>query len=297
MRKAAPELCQQMDKLRKERKTALERCWYLHSIGKEEDAAEVQQRIDAIDAEVGNLHAAAKQQMIDGVTKTLKQESDVLYFTTLESKTIRESMSEENKRHHEAVAALIAKQQGLDSQYDGVYTAMDEAADDLIDGSNEQATEQPGAPGAVGESNDATPAGSSTDTKNSSPARSSTDIHCPHCSKKCSGAKGLASHLRCCKKKAEQAPGAEVAADVDKDNGPNEDDGTKFTCPGCPKTYDSERGLRGHRRHCKGAASGNKPMPPAPGIYSCSTSSTRDSRGISASASRPFDVPQMLQAV
>ena len=95
------------------------------------------------------------------------------------------------------------------------------------------------------------PAGRSTHTKKASPAGSSTDRLCPHCSQKCSGTRGLASHLR----------------------------------------------LRGHRRHCKGGASGNKPMPPAPGIYSCSTSSTRDSRGISASASRPFDVPQMLQAV
>ena len=95
------------------------------------------------------------------------------------------------------------------------------------------------------------PAGRSTHTKKASPAGSSTDRLCPHCSQKCSGTRGLASHLR----------------------------------------------LRGHRRHCKGGASGNKPMPPAPGIYSCSTSSTRDSRGISASASRPFDMPQMLQAV
>ena len=63
------------------------------------------------------------------------------------------------------------------------------------------------------------PAGRSTHTKKASPAGSSTDRLCPHCSQKCSGTRGLASHLR----------------------------------------------LRGHRRHCKGAASGNKPMPPAPG--------------------------------
>ena len=61
MRKAAPDLCRQIDNLRVERKRAVERRWYLNSSGKEEEeAAAVQQRITEIDAELATLHARAK---------------------------------------------------------------------------------------------------------------------------------------------------------------------------------------------------------------------------------------------
>ena len=57
MRKAAPELCRQMDNLRVERKRAIERRCYLNSSGQEEEVAAVQQRITEIDAELATLHA------------------------------------------------------------------------------------------------------------------------------------------------------------------------------------------------------------------------------------------------
>ena len=188
MRKAAPDLCRQIDKLREERKRCVERRCYWHSVGKEEDAAEVQERITEIEAEFATLHAQAKEQLITGIANDLSQEATLLQVATLDAKTIRGSMSEENQRHNEAMLKLIAQQEELDGAFIGACNAMEGAAEKLTDGDKEQATE-PGASDAVGESN-TTPAGSSTDTKKSSPAGSSTDTPCPRCSKNCSGAKG-----------------------------------------------------------------------------------------------------------
>ena len=88
MRVAAPELCEQMDGLRKERKTAVERRCYMNTIGNNEAAAEVQQRIEALDAEVSKLHAAAKDQLLKGISTNLSQQ---LPCSTLSILTARRS--------------------------------------------------------------------------------------------------------------------------------------------------------------------------------------------------------------
>ena len=78
MRHAAPEICGQLDKLRKERRSAADRYYYLCNNGKVDEANVVQQRMDAIDAEITMLHAAAKHQMLTGTATTLSQQAALL---------------------------------------------------------------------------------------------------------------------------------------------------------------------------------------------------------------------------
>ena len=248
MRQAARELCRQIDELRKDRKTALVRHYYLNAPGKEEEAAAVLQRIEAIDAKIAPLHAQAKERLITGITTDLSQGAALLKLATTDAQKIRTSMVEENQRHGAAMSKLIAAQQELDRAFHEGVSTMESAAVMLTNGDEEQVSKT--------EAGDAipAPARSSTDTKKSSPARSSSDMKCPHCTLNCNGTKGLATHPRNCKKRidVEQAPGAEEAVD------------SKFPCPKCAKKYGTKASLRTHQYRCKGP-SGDKPAsaPPA----------------------------------
>ena len=264
MRNAAPELCRQMDILRKERKKAVERRCFLNANGRQEEVVTVQPRITEIHAELASLHAQAKEQLITGVATDLSQGAALLQLATTDAEKIRTSILEETQRHGVAMMQLVAAQQELDGAFHEAASTMDGAAVKLTDGDKEQVSET-GAAEAVGETNSA-PARRTTDAKKTSPAGSSSDMKCPHCPKTCSGPKGLASHLRSCKapNKAEQAPGAEAAVEVDKDQVPNEDVQSKFACPKCLNEYTTKASLRIHQYRCKGP-SGDKPAsaPPA----------------------------------
>ena len=193
MRKASAVLCEHMDELRKERKTAVERRCYLQSIGKEEEASAVLQRIAAIDAEVGKLHAAAKRQLLLGIGTDLTQGAALLQVATSDHQKIRTSAIEKTERYVEEMRQLMASDKELDCAFEESVGTMYGAAVKITECNEEQASE------TEAEEAISAPAGSSTGTKNSSLAGSSKDIHCPHCSKKWGGAKGLASHLRGCK--------------------------------------------------------------------------------------------------
>ena len=64
LRDAAPDLCEQIDDLRKNRRSSLNRHSYLKNGGKEVEAAEELQRIKEIDATMAPLLAAAKEQLL-----------------------------------------------------------------------------------------------------------------------------------------------------------------------------------------------------------------------------------------
>ena len=67
MRNAAPELCKQIDALRTQRHNQLDRHNYAKRGGKDDEAAAVLRAIQAIDAKIAPLHAAAKQKMLEGL--------------------------------------------------------------------------------------------------------------------------------------------------------------------------------------------------------------------------------------
>ena len=186
MSKAAPELCQQMDELRKERKPLCERHSYLG--GGEGEAASLKQRIEDIDAKVATLHAQAKEQLVTGIATDLSQGAADLRCASRTTADLANSLADENKRHSEAVATIAHLQRCVGLKINDAVDTMDAAAGALANGDEEQAPE----PGA----------GSSSDTK------------CPHCSKLFSGSKGLATHLRTCKKARE--PGSADAIGASK---------------------------------------------------------------------------------
>ena len=101
MREVAPGLCNKIDELRKHRLNSLKRCTYLRSLNKEDAAAEEQQRIRAIDAEVAPLHAAAKQKMLEGLSERLATDASVLQNVSEDIEKVGDSMTAENKRHYE----------------------------------------------------------------------------------------------------------------------------------------------------------------------------------------------------
>ena len=133
------------------RSTAVDRRYYLNSRGKDEKAAEVQQRIDAIEAEIAPLYAAAKQKMLKGLSESLATDASVLQSVSKDVEKVGDSMDAENKRHHEAMAKLIAEQQERNSIVEQVCNALVAAAEDIVDGDTEQA--EPVASGAAGSSN------------------------------------------------------------------------------------------------------------------------------------------------
>ena len=174
MRNAAPELCRQMDILRKERKKAVERRCFLNANGRQEEVVTVQPRITEIDAELASLHAQAKEQLITGVATDLSQGAALLQLATTDAEKIRTSILEETQRHGVAMMQLVAAQQELDGAFHEAASTMDGAAVKLTDCNEEQVSETDAIPA---------PAGSSTDTKKTSSAGSSTDTVCPRCSK------------------------------------------------------------------------------------------------------------------
>ena len=238
MRVAAPEICEQLDNLRKERKTARERRWYLNTAGKEEEAAAVQQRVTEIDAGVATLHAQAKEQLLAGVAKDITAGAASLRCAANTSVALADSLAEENKRHSDAVATIVHLQKSVGSKFSDTVNTMEAAAGSLTDGGEEQAPE----PGAA-------VAG----------AGSSTDMACPNCSKICKGDKGVHARLRNCKAQidAEQAPGAE-AAPADQEQAPEPGaavagagSSTDMACPICAKICKGVKGLASHKRNCK----------------------------------------------
>ena len=239
MRKAAPELCQEMDQLRAERKSASERRWYLNSTGAEEEAAAQQQRITEIDAEVAALHARAKEQLLTGIAKDLSQGATLLQVATMDAETIRGSIVQETQRQGEAMMKLVAQQGQLDIAFREAISTMEGAAENLTDGGEEQATESEAAVAGAG---------------------SSTDMACPKCAKICRGVKGLATHQRRCKApiNVEQVPGAEAPAEVnpaaaDKEQVP--DGGiVPYICGYCTGTFLDAGILDRHERLCKAGA-------------------------------------------
>ena len=78
MREMAPEMCKQIDDVRKERTKAVDRHHYLNGRGKVEEAAEVLRSIEAFDAKLDSLHSVAKQKMLEGLSKSLMTDATVL---------------------------------------------------------------------------------------------------------------------------------------------------------------------------------------------------------------------------
>ena len=174
--------------------------------GKEVEAAEELQRIKEIDATIAPLLAAAKEQLLKGTANDLSQQAALLQVATSDRQQIRATISEKIEQHAEEMRQLIAADRDLDCAVEQSMHTMDAAARQITG----CAKEQEGADAAT-----PTAAGSAADTNQSTPARSSTDIQ--YCDTKCNGARGLASHLRQCKNMDVQAPSEAV--------------GTKFKCP------------------------------------------------------------------
>ena len=128
LRQAAPELCGQMDGLRKERKTAVERRCWLTTTGKEDEVVTVQQRIDAIDAEVATLHAAAKEQILKGTATNLSQQAALLDLVDSDRKTLRSTIKEKIERNAEELKELLAADADMDCAVEQSISAMNAAA-------------------------------------------------------------------------------------------------------------------------------------------------------------------------
>ena len=240
MRKAAPELCRQMDTLREERKKAVEHRCYFNTKGKEEEATATQQRIEEIDKKVATLHAQAKEQLLTGVAKDVKKAAVHLRCAANSAEALRDSIDKEAKRHSDALAMIthLHLHKGVGASFHNAVKTLEVAAENLTDGGEEQAPE----PGAA-------VAG----------AGSSTDMACPKCSKICKGDKGVRARLRNCKAQidAEQAPGAEAAA-ADQEQAPEPGaavagagSSTDMACPICAKICRGVKGLASHKRNCK----------------------------------------------
>ena len=89
MRRGQPEKCQLLDRLRAERKKAVERRGYLISIGNEGDSAVVQERITELDAEIATLHAHVHQLILRDIGTDLTQGAALLQLATTDAQKIR----------------------------------------------------------------------------------------------------------------------------------------------------------------------------------------------------------------
>ena len=259
MRTAAPEICQQIDVLRTARRAAVDRQYYFKNLGKEKEAAEAQQRLEAIDAKMIPLYAAAKQRLMTGVATDIMQAAQVLQATAADAKTSTDTLAAENERHYAAVSKIVAQQNELGGATKGACDGLDVAAANLID-SDEEVAASTATGATISDAQTAPPTPAATGR--------STDALCPHCSHRCKGQKGLASHLRFCKKMpasgteppADAAPpsGAEAPANAAPDTMPPPDvtdqvatDANAFVCQICNTAQKSERSLRTHKRHCQ----------------------------------------------
>ena len=131
MRKAAPELSREMDELRKERKTLVERRCYVTTAGVEGGDA-VQQRIADIDAKVTALYARAKEQLVTGIANDLTIGASTLRIATNESKAVRDFIAQETKRHSDAMLTLIALQEKSGATLRDAVKTIEGAAENLI---------------------------------------------------------------------------------------------------------------------------------------------------------------------
>ena len=93
-------MCAQMDELRKLRQQTLSKINYLKSINKGDAVVEEQQRIREIDAKIAPLHAAAKQQVINGISESLARDATVLQDVAKDIEIAGDAMAEENERHY-----------------------------------------------------------------------------------------------------------------------------------------------------------------------------------------------------
>ena len=133
MRQAAPDLCWQIEDLRKERRAVVDRHYYLKNLGKEEEASVVLRGTESIDAKIAHLHAAAKRRLMTGVATDVMQEAHVLQAAASDAKTINDTLAIENERHHEAVSKIVARQNELGGTMIGACNALEVAAANLID--------------------------------------------------------------------------------------------------------------------------------------------------------------------
>ena len=146
VRQAAPELCREIEQLRVERKPLCERLSYLNASGAA-GAAEVQQRISAIDAKVAALHARAKQQLLNGLATDLARGATNLQSAQMTAEAIRVTMIQETDRHSDLIRYLVAKQEELVPTIQGAINTMRESAENITDG--DQAQEQSPQPDVV----------------------------------------------------------------------------------------------------------------------------------------------------
>ena len=207
MRKAAPELCQERDRLRMERKPLCERRGYVEARDAEEAAA-LQQRITEIDTKVVALYSVAKQRLNTDVARGLQLGSTVLIVAMSHSSKIQSSMIKETQRHGKAMLQLITRQANLDTSLQEAADVMENAARDILehnqhppsaaftDDDQEQAA-QPEASangnavveGGAGDVEGAAAESGAID--NGSLPGSFTDVPCPACGKTCNGTRGV----------------------------------------------------------------------------------------------------------
>ena len=212
LRQAAPDLCNQIEELRKERRAECRRHHYLSTNGREDEAKAVLTRVATIDEGVVKLHAAARQKIVDRVADLMNCKAGVLQRVSTEIDKTVDTVAEENERHYYAVNAIMREQKDRNGHVSRIGKEMDEMAEALTD-ANQEHTE-PDASGAA-TTNDEAPA--------EPDARGASDI-------------------------TVQAPSAEATAAVANEG---TTPAVKIQCPDCPKTFDTERALRSHARHCK----------------------------------------------
>ena len=196
LRQLAPDLCKQIDALRTDRRKALDRQIYLKNCGKQAEADEMLPLIAALDSKVVPLHAAAKQKLLEGLTKSLKADAKVLQNVAKDNESIGNALAKENVRHFEAVSKLVGDHHDRNSVVSAIALAMEETAGEHVDSDDELA-----APVASG-------TGSSTDTKTVEATKDQvpSDVvkagfKCQHpcCTKTFAGIRALQSHMRNCK--------------------------------------------------------------------------------------------------
>ena len=219
MRQAAPEQCQQLDKLRAERKRAIEHRCHVSSMGREDEVAATQQRIMEIDAEIATLHASAKERLNVGLADGLVEGANKLQNAMHESDGILTTIAQEQRRHNDAMTKLITDHRQLGDSFNEAIGTMVTTANEMdprpCSMNRDDGDEQPEVLAvAVGGVSTPAPAGSSTDANKPAPAGSSTDMECPACAKVCHGVRGLASHRRTCKVLVDKEQAAAPLGDI-----------------------------------------------------------------------------------
>ena len=134
LRKASASLCEEIDNLRQERKTAVERRCYLQSRGNAEEANTVAQRIKCIDEEVEKLHRAAKDQLIRGTADTLTQQAALLQLANDDRVQNRTNMATKMEKHLAEMRQMLAIDQEFDCVANQTINVLDVSARRLDSG-------------------------------------------------------------------------------------------------------------------------------------------------------------------